>query len=215
MALTEKQLEYQRRYREGNREALADRRRQYRDANRQRLLAQERDYQRRAFRADPEKFRERARDYARRNPELKWAQKLWAAHGMKPDQWHQLWRDQQGTCSLGDHPLPADRNRVHVDHNHACCSPKKSCPACWRGLACSGCNSGIGQFGDDPERLEYAAARLRQQNADVAVRMAAKLQQEELPIDIKRAARQQAADDPALTGTNAVALTPHGEEVSQ
>ena len=49
-----------------------------------------------------------------------------------------------------------------VDHDHTCCSGKKSCGACVRGLVCSSCNWGLGQFSDDPEILLAAAAYLLQ-----------------------------------------------------
>jgi hypothetical protein len=50
----------------------------------------------------------------------------------------------------------------HIDHNHACC-PKKgnSCGKCIRDLLCANCNHGLGQFKDNPEFLEKAAAYIR------------------------------------------------------
>lgn len=48
-----------------------------------------------------------------------------------------------------------------IDHDHNCCPGNKSCGKCIRGVLCRGCNSGLGMFGDDPEKLEAAAGYLR------------------------------------------------------
>lgn len=50
--------------------------------------------------------------------------------------------------------------KLYVDHDHACCPGQESCGECVRGLLCVTCNHGIGQLGDDPERLIAAAAYL-------------------------------------------------------
>jgi hypothetical protein len=48
-----------------------------------------------------------------------------------------------------------------IDHDHACCPGENSCGQCVRALLCIYCNTGIGYFKDEPERLEQAAAYLR------------------------------------------------------
>jgi hypothetical protein len=67
---------------------------------------------------------------------------------------------QRGCWICGHVPGPSDR-RLAVDHDHRCCAEGGSCGKCIRGLLCRACNQGLGQFGDDPERLEAAAAYLR------------------------------------------------------
>lgn len=47
-------------------------------------------------------------------------------------------------------------DRIHVDHDHACCSGEKSCGDCVRGALCSSCNLGLGAFKDDPGSLMAA-----------------------------------------------------------
>lgn len=67
---------------------------------------------------------------------------------------------QDGGCAIcgaeafGDSRLA----RFHVDHDHNCCpEPGWSCGKCVRGLLCRGCNTALGNFGDDPVRLLKAA----------------------------------------------------------
>jgi hypothetical protein len=48
----------------------------------------------------------------------------------------------------------------HVDHDHACCPGTRSCGKCIRGMLCNRCNTGLGMFLDDPNRLRHAASYL-------------------------------------------------------
>jgi len=68
---------------------------------------------------------------------------------------------QGGACVICGNPETASRNGavmdLAVDHDHACCPEKgRSCGACIRGLLCSRCNHGLGQFADDIVRLKAA-----------------------------------------------------------
>lgn len=46
--------------------------------------------------------------------------------------------------------------KLHVDHDHSCCSGKTSCGKCVRGVLCERHNLGGGCFQDDPEELRAA-----------------------------------------------------------
>jgi hypothetical protein len=64
---------------------------------------------------------------------------------------------QSGHCALC--PEPAD---LVIDHDHRCCPGPYSCGKCVRGLLCHRCNRGIGQLGDDADRLMAAAAYVKE-----------------------------------------------------
>jgi hypothetical protein len=61
---------------------------------------------------------------------------------------------QNGSCAICAATLALEDTRI--DHDHACC-PKKSCGKCVRGLLCNSCNTGLGNFRDDPILLIAAA----------------------------------------------------------
>ena len=64
-------------------------------------------------------------------------------YGIGADEFDKLVRDQDGVCAICNKPDPE-----HVDHDHA--------NGRVRGILCFNCNGGLGQFGDDPERLVRA-----------------------------------------------------------
>ena len=85
---------------------------------------------------------------------------LRAAYGLSLAQVEALLVFQDGCCAIcgeepGDKPL-------HVDHDHSCCSGRRSCGACVRGLVCDPCNRGLAAFRDDPERLLAAVTYLKE-----------------------------------------------------
>lgn len=73
-------------------------------------------------------------------------------YGLTHEQYEERRRAQGGLCAICSRP-PADGDRLHVDHCHA--------STVVRGLLCGSCNRGLGLFGDQPGRLEKAAAYLR------------------------------------------------------
>lgn len=123
-----------------------------------------------------------ARDKAWRetNPDQVWAHSLKAAHGMTPGQWQAMLDGQAGLCYLCQRPLPADRSKVAVDHDHQHCRPGRSCGHCRRGLAHPACNSAIGQLLDDPDLLRTVAANLERAKEVTAARLRAAPAQDDL-----------------------------------
>ena len=64
----------------------------------------------------------------------------------------QLWFDsklaeQDNRCAVC---LRTFEKTPHIDHDHNCCKPSKSCEKCRRDLLCDDCNLGLGRFKDDP-----------------------------------------------------------------
>lgn len=64
-----------------------------------------------------------------------------------------LRRYQSHACAICLSPFEPPRKRHHLDHDHA--------TGAVRGLLCRECNLALGHFADDLERVERAAAYLR------------------------------------------------------
>lgn len=99
--------------------------------------------------------------HKKRTPEQQRGYYLKSLHGMSLEEWDAMWAAQGGRCCYCESQLPVNRKLVHIDHDHSCCAPKRSCALCRRGLACQNCNFVIGNALDDPDRLELIAANLR------------------------------------------------------
>lgn len=74
-------------------------------------------------------------------PVARWDRHLRSKYGMEAGQWDAMLREQSGRCLCCGDPLVEPR----VDHCHA--------TGRVRGLLCPQCNTGLGHFRDDPERL--------------------------------------------------------------
>lgn len=87
----------------------------------------------------PEQKRTRERKYA-----------LKKLYGITPDQFDEMLREQEGKCALCKEPFA---ETPHVDHCHTTGKV--------RGLLHTKCNTGIGMFGDNPQKLALAIEYLR------------------------------------------------------
>lgn len=99
-------------------------------------------------------------DPARRARYRRW--ETLGRYGLTDAQFEAMIRDQGGRCAICSTNQPGGSGVWHIDHDHRCCGERrKSCGKCVRGLLCSRCNIGLGNFGDDPKVLESAIAYLQ------------------------------------------------------
>lgn len=83
-------------------------------------------------------------------------------YGITPEEYDRRLAEQGGGCAICGTADPGrGSKRFFIDHDHECCATTTCCGKCVRGLLCSGCNLGLGQFGDDASRLVAAAKYLR------------------------------------------------------
>lgn len=74
------------------------------------------------------------------------------------EQFDAMLESQGRSCAICGTTDPGNRYWC-VDHDHTCCpASNKTCGQCVRGILCSYCNAGLGQFRDDPNLLNAAAA---------------------------------------------------------
>lgn len=74
-----------------------------------------------------------------------------AQYGLTVEQYEAMVAEQGNRCAVcGTHDPQTKTGTWHVDHCHGSLKV--------RGLLCTCCNIGLGQFGDDPDRLRAAAA---------------------------------------------------------
>ena len=74
-------------------------------------------------------------------------------YGVSAEEFEAMLVTQDGACAICRSTTPGGRGNFHVDHDHA--------TGRIRGLLCHGCNVGLGNFRDQPDLLETAAAYLR------------------------------------------------------
>lgn len=80
------------------------------------------------------------------------------AYGISVDKYLELMLLQDNKCAICKEATSTE-TRLYIDHDHNCCSGRKSCGKCVRGLLCRSCNSALGLFKEDKnnvrEALEY------------------------------------------------------------
>lgn len=79
---------------------------------------------------------------------------------------YHLTSDQYAELAKNGCRICGSYEKLHVDHDHACCPRADSgsaavCGKCIRGILCSMCNRGLGFFRDNPVYLEGAIEYLR------------------------------------------------------
>ena len=167
--------------RAANRDSINERVRERRSVNRDKINEQKRAWYANPVNSGKLRAANRAAHAANRgrNNEGRRLRNMSTTHGLTPEGWAQLWKEQNGLCYACERPLP---RKIDVDHFHAHCGPQRSCRICRRGLACHACNVVIGFALDDPDILETIARNLRAANAAVEARLCDEPQQ--LTLDV-------------------------------
>ena len=99
-----------------------------------------------------EYFKEYERQRKKNNPGRHRKSMFKCKYNLSLEDWLKMWEDQNGRCEICGEKFiePGD---AHVDHNH---KTNKI-----RGLLCSKCNFGLGNFDDDPGLLIKASKYLK------------------------------------------------------
>lgn len=81
-------------------------------------------------------------------------------YSLSRERYEQMLAEQNHGCAICLVPF-SEKVVPAVDHDHACCAQKHgSCGRCVRGLLCRGCNTALGNLGDDVGRLLRAVIYL-------------------------------------------------------
>src|SRR5690349_17201310 len=108
-----------------------------------------------AYERDPEKFRERARQWRAAHPgyyaDRDASRRLVRRYGITLEQKQQMMEQQGNVCLLCERPFPSVR-KACVDHCHT--------TGRIRGILCISCNHSIGNLGDSYETLTRVLAYL-------------------------------------------------------
>lgn len=81
-------------------------------------------------------------------------------YGLTERQFQDILESQDGKCE-GCQTQDPGRTYWHVDHDHACCTGKKSCGKCVRGVLCSNCNTALGFMKDNPQTAKNLSSYLQ------------------------------------------------------
>lgn len=86
------------------------------------------------------------RKWEAEHPEEFLAARLRRMYNISLDYYNQMQKIQDYKCYICEHLFSEFSRRPYVDHDKVCCSGKKSCGKCVRGLLCRDCNLALGQF---------------------------------------------------------------------
>jgi Recombination endonuclease VII len=123
---------------------------------------------RKFYEKNKEAEKERTKKWRRENPDWyakyvrKNREKLRAAsrkfeYNISPEQYETKKAEQGGVCAI----CKKESDLLVVDHNHSCCSQRRTCGKCNRGLLCRSCNTLIGLAEESKEILSNAIEYLR------------------------------------------------------
>lgn len=89
-------------------------------------------------------------------------------YGMTLEEYEEKLAAQGGRCAI----CQREAILFAIDHDHRCCERLPTCGQCNRDLLCMSCNSGLGQFGDDPGVIFSALAYITKYSLLTASRVA-------------------------------------------
>jgi hypothetical protein len=81
---------------------------------------------------------------------------LWVNFKIREVDYNILLKKQNNRCAICYRDRSEFYKNFAVDHDHRCCSSKKSCGKCIRGLICFDCNIALGHLKEDPKILQNA-----------------------------------------------------------
>jgi hypothetical protein len=81
---------------------------------------------------------------------------LWVNFKIREVDYNILLKKQNNRCAICYRDRSEFSKNFAVDHDHRCCSSKKSCGKCIRGLICFDCNIALGHLKEDPKILQNA-----------------------------------------------------------
>lgn len=95
--------------------------------------------------------------WAEKNKEKRQAASRRYEYSLSPERFEEMKAQQDNKCAI----CKTELVRIDVDHDHSCCSSRKSCGKCIRGLLCHKCNTIIGLAQDSIELLTSAIEYLK------------------------------------------------------
>lgn len=93
-----------------------------------------------------------------------WSKYLKYMFQITPDDYYRMFEEQDGLCGICHKP-PTDK-RLAVDHDRRCCTGKRSCGECVRGLLCGSCNPKLGFYEIFEVEVENWRTRRRVRNVE-------------------------------------------------
>lgn len=124
-------------------------------------LDDQRIYIARPDKAERKRERQRVRDLNRLRPTYTRETQLLRTYNLTMERHDEILAAQGGVCGSCGALEPGGKGTWYIDHDHLCCSGKRSCGECVRGLLCALCNPMLGFAKDSIERLEAGIAYLR------------------------------------------------------
>jgi len=151
--MKKKQEIYLKRELKSLRQQLADRRYALKHAKRLK------EKEKRRWQNNKEALRKKNKKYHKKHRRAIWLRHMKNRHRFDSiEKYFLMFKQQKNRCAVCGERF---KKTPHVDHDHTCCPPSRSCNDCRRGLLCNDCNLGLGRFKDSIETLKNAIRYLK------------------------------------------------------